>query len=101
MLFHVKAEHYWETCEGRLEAEGNPKATSRAERTRWVVGSDKVKVIGEWGYQTEHTLYAIIEPDDYDAVRALFSPLIWRGPVEVRPVRDEIVMRQGFGDWGK
>lgn len=101
MLFHVMAQHNWETCEGRLEAEGNPKAVSRAERTRWVEGNDKVKVLGAWGYQTEHTLYALIESDDYLAVQQLFSQLVWRGSVQVRPVRDEIAVRTDAGDWGK
>jgi len=96
MIFHVMAQHSWETCPGN-----DPNAPPVVDRQRWVEGNDKVKVLGAWGYQTEHTLYAIIESDDYDAVRALFSPLMWRGPVEVRPVRDEIVIRQGFGDWGK
>ena len=101
MLFHVMAQHHWETCEGRLEAEGNPKAVSRAERTRWVEGNDKVKVLGAWGHQSEHTLYALIESDDYMAVQQLFSPLVWRGSVQVRPVRDEIEVRTAAGDWGK
>ena len=101
MLFHVMAQHNWETCEGRLEAEGNTKAVSRAERTRWVEGNEKVKVLGAWGYQTELTLYALIESDDYIAVQQLFSPLVWRGSVQVRPVRDEISVRTDAGDWGK
>ena len=101
MLFHVMAQHHWETCEGQLEAGGNPKAVSKAEKTRWVEGIDKVKVSGTLGYQTEHTLDALIESDDYIAVQQLFSQLVWRGSVQVRPVRDEIAVRTAAEDWGK
>ena len=102
MLFHVLSQHSWETCEGTRQARGED-VTPLVERQRWVEGNGKVKVIGAWGYQTEHRNYAIVEADDYLDVRDLFRDAghMHRGHIEVLPLTDMIALRKKAGDWGK
>ena len=98
MLFHVTAQHSWETCVGRMRAEG---ATIGTEGDKWVEGNNDVKVIGAGGYQSGHRYYALVEADDYNSVVLLFNELMWRGGVEILPVNDMIARRKDAGDWGK
>jgi hypothetical protein len=102
MLFHITSQHTWETCEGSLAFKG-ADIPPRSERQRWIEGNDKVKIIGAYGYQTQHRWYAIVEANDYADVQTLFSEAghMRGGEVEVLPVRDGIAMRKGFGEWGK
>ncbi len=98
MLFHVTAQHSWETCVGRMRAEG---ATIGTEGDKWVEGNNDVKVISAGGYQSGHRYYALVEADDYNSVVLLFNELMWRGDVEILPVNNMIVRRKDAGDWGK
>ena len=102
MIFHITSQHDYESCEGTQEHWGED-VPPRSERQRWVEGNDKVKVIGAYGYQTQHRYYAIVEADDYADVQALFSAAghIWAGEVEVVPVNDQIARRKEFGEWEK
>jgi len=45
MLFHVTAQHSWESCVGRMMAEGSVGREVGIEGERWVEGNDDVKVI--------------------------------------------------------
>ncbi len=47
MLFHVTAQHSWESCIGRMMAEGSVGREVGIEGERWVEGNDDVKVIGQ------------------------------------------------------
>ena len=96
MIFHVMAQHSWETFPGN-----HPNAPPVVDRQRWVEGNDQVKVLGAWGYQTEHTNYAIVESDDYAAIQDFFRSQLLAGMVEVRPVNDTIALRHTSGNWGK
>ena len=102
MIFHVTSQHTWETCEGALAFKGED-VPPRSERQRWVEGNDKVKVIGAYGYQTQHRFYAILEANDYADVQALLSAAghIRNGEVEVLPVNDLVANRKNFEEWGK
>jgi len=102
MIFHMTSQHDHESCEGTQEQRGED-VPPRSERQRWVEGNDKVKVIGAYGYQTQHRYYAIVEADDYADVQALFSAAghIRAGEVEVVPVNDQIARRKEFGEWEK
>jgi hypothetical protein len=102
MIFHITSQHNWETCEGSKAAKGE-NVPPRSERQTWLEGNDKVKVIGAYGYQTQHRYYAIVEADDYADVHALFSGAghIRNGEVEVLPVNDLIANRKSYGEWGK
>ena len=102
MLFHITSQHNWETCEGSREFKGE-NVPPRSERQRGLEGNDKVKVIGAYGCQTQHRYYAIVESNDYDDVRALFSGAghLRTGEVEVVPINDGIANRKAFGEWGK
>ena len=101
MIFHVMAQHYWDTCDGAKRAKGDPGVALRVDTQRWVEGNDKVKVLSAIGHQTLHRLFAIVDADDYADVQALFTDQMWNGPVEVLPVNDMIAQRKGFGEWGK
>ena len=101
MLFHVTAQHYWDTCDGAKRAKGDPDVAPRSDTQRWVEGNDKVKVVSAIGHQTLNRLSAIVEADDYADVQALVTDHMWNGPVEVLPVNDMIAQRKGFGKWGK
>ena len=102
MLFHITSQHNYETCEGSLAFKG-VDVPPRSERQRWSEGNDKVKVIGAYGYQTQHRFYAILEANDYADVQALLSGAghIRNGEVEVLSVNDLIANRKTFEEWGK
>jgi hypothetical protein len=101
MLFHVTAQHSWETCRGRQRAESSEGIFPPSEVSRWVEGNKDVKVISAGGYQSAHRYYALVEADDYNAVVQLFRPEMWVGDVDVLPLNDMIAIRKDAGDWGK
>jgi len=101
MLFHVTAQHSWESCVGRMMAEGSVSQAVGIEGERWVEGNDDVKVIAAGGYQAAHRYYAVVEADDYNSVVLLFNALMWRGDVEILPVNDMIARRKASRNWGK
>ena len=101
MLFHVTAQHSWESCVGRMMAEGSVSQAVGIEGERWVEGNDDVKVIGAAGYQSGHRYYALVEADDYASVVLLFNGLMYRGDVEILPVNDMVARRNASGNWGK
>ncbi|MDP6497503.1 MAG: hypothetical protein QF925_06685 [Dehalococcoidia bacterium] len=101
MLFHVTAQHSWESCVGRMMAEGSVGREAGIEGERWVEGNDDVKVVAAGGYQAAHRYYAVVEADDYNSVVLLFNGSMWRGDVEILPVNDMIARRKASGNWGK
>ena len=101
MLFHVTAQHSWETCRGRLRAEGAPNALPPSEVSRWVEGNDDVKVLVAGGYQSAHRHYAFVEAEEYGSVVRLFNLEMWVGDVEILPMNDMVARRKAEGDWGK
>ena len=54
MLFHVTAKHSWESCVGRMMAEGIVSQDAGFEGEKWVEGNDDVKVLVAGGYQSAH-----------------------------------------------
>ena len=102
MLFHIASQHNYETCKGSLAFKG-VDVPPRSERQRWIEGNDKVKIIGAYGYQTQHRYYAIVEANDYDDVRELFSVAghMRNGEVEVVPINDIVAVRKALGEWGQ
>ena len=101
MLFHVTAQHSWESCVGKMIAEGTIGREAGIEGENWVEGNDDVKVIAAGGYQSAHRYYAVVEADEYASVVLLFNGLMWRGDVEILPVNDMIARRKAAGYWGK
>ena len=91
MIFHVMAQHYWDTCDGAKRAKGDPGVAPRVDTQRWVERNDKVKVLSAIGHQTLHRLFAIVDADDYADVQALMTDHMWNGPVEVLPVNDMLL----------
>ena len=97
MIFHVMAQHYWNTCDGAKRAKGDSDVKPRVDTQRWVEGNDKVKVIRAIGHQPLHRIFAIVESDEYAEGQALFTDQMWNGPIEVLPVNDMGAQRK---DWG-
>ena len=95
MLFHITSKHNYQTCGTTTGVGQSP------EYNRWVEGNDKVKVLGVWPYQGLHTVYAIVESDDIQAVLDLTSDHRTRGTAEVVPVVDGQQLRKDRGFWGK
>ena len=54
MLFHVTAQHSWETCRGRMRDEGKLSPAEAAQRQNWIEGNENVKVLAVGGYQASH-----------------------------------------------
>ena len=96
MLFHVIAKHNWETCEGNAT---NP--SPMVERNRWVEGNDDIKVVGAWVNHPSHTVFAVVEANDYESLRTFFRPASLKGEIQVLPVGDQVASRKDAGDWGK
>ena len=92
MLFHVMAQHYWDTCDGARRAKGDPDVKPRTESQRWVEGNDKVKVLSATGHQTLHRLFAVVEAGEYADVQGLFTDQKWN---------DMGAQRKDWGEWGK
>ena len=101
MLFHVTAQHSWESCVGRMMAEGSVGREVGVEGERWVEGNDDVKVIVAGGYQASHRYYAVVEAAEYAQVVLLFNGLMFRGNVDILPMTDMIARRKELGNWGK
>ena len=101
MLFHVTAQHSWESCVGRMMAEGSVGREVGVEGERWVEGNGDVKVIVAGGYQASHRYYAVVEADEYAQVVLLFNGLMFRGDVDIIPMTDMIARRKEQGNWGK
>ena len=68
MLFHVTAQHSWETCRGRMRDEGKLSPAEAAQRQNWIEGNENVKVLAVGGYQSSHRYYAFMEAEDYNSV---------------------------------
>jgi len=68
MLFHVTAQHSWETRRRRQRAESFESIYPPSEVSRWVDGNDDVKVLAAGGYQSAHRYYAIVEAEEYNSV---------------------------------
>ena len=68
---------------------------------RWMEGDENVKVLGVWGYQVSHTVYAVLEATDMQSITSLLRPQMGRGDIQVLPVNDNIAMRKEMGNWGK
>ncbi len=73
MLFHVMAQHYWDTCDGAKRAKGDPGVAPRVDTQRWVEGNDKVKVLSAIGHQTlTGEIARVLGGDGYGQVCDLF-----------------------------
>ena len=60
-------------------------------------GTDKVKLLGAWAYQTSHRLFGIVESNTYEAVAEHFEYHLGLGRVEVLPVMDLVQRRKDLG----
>ena len=101
MIFHVMAQHSWDTCVGYKRAKGDPDVKPRVDTQRWVEGNDKVKVLTALGYISEHRYYAIVESDNYSDVNYLMQGHVFNGSVEILPCLDMMERRKDRGEWGK
>lgn len=98
MLFHITSQHDHETCPGK---NGGPDSEAVINFQKWMEGNEDVKVLGVWGYNVSHKLFAVIEADHMQAVTNLLRPQMQAGSVDVLPVMDSIEVRKNSGNWGK
>ena len=96
MLFHVKAKHSYETCPG---IQHGTQSDEVRDLTKWVEGNEDVRIIGAWGYNLAHTVFAILEADDVQQITNILRPQMAVGDVEVLPVMDNIAVRKESGHW--
>ena len=83
MLFHITAQHSWETCRGRQRAESSGYIYPLSEVSRWVEDNDDVKIMRAAGYQSTHRYYVLLEADDYNSVAQLFRLETYVEDVEI------------------
>ena len=82
MLFHITQRHTPETCPVN---EGGPN--SLFDPT--VKG---VKLIGRYGANSEHTLFYIVETDDWHALQRFLLPGFRVATATITPVGEEAVI---------
>lgn len=81
MIFHITQVHTPETCplgQGGSNSLFNPKVKG-------------VKVIGRYGANSEHTLFYIVEADDWNALQQFLLPGFKRATCTITPVSEEPV----------
>lgn len=78
MLFLITQTHTPETCP--IDAGGREVLHEKPEN---VPG---LKIVAAYGAYTEHTLYYIVEADDYDAVEKFLTPGFNRSKATITPV---------------
>jgi len=78
MLFLVTQIHTPETCP--IDAGGREALHEKPEN---VPG---LKMVAGYGAYTEHTLYYIVEADDYDTVERFLTPGFKRSTATITPV---------------
>lgn len=81
MLFVVTHEHSAETCPA-----GNPTMVVQTIDEKHISESG-VKVLGAYVAPSEHTLYYIIEADEYSQVVRYLRPLLPIGTADIVPVQ--------------
>ena len=96
MLFHVTAKHNYKTCPG---VQHGVDSDAVRDMTSWMEGNSDVKVIGVWGYNVSHTIFAVIEADDMQLITSILRPQMAAGDVQVLPVMDSIAIRKERGHW--
>jgi tRNA A37 N6-isopentenylltransferase MiaA len=78
MLFHITQVHSPETCplgEGGSNSLFDPTV-------------EGVKVIGRYGANAEHTLFYIVETDDWQALHKFLLPGFKRATCKITPVSE-------------
>jgi len=78
MLFLITQTHTAETCP--IDAGGSEALHEKPEN---VPG---LKIVAAYGAYTDHTLYYIVEADDYDAVEKFLLPGFKRSRATITPV---------------
>ncbi len=78
MLFIITQTHTPETCP--IDAGGREALHEKPEN---VPG---LKIVGAYGAYTEHTLYYIVEADEYDTVEKFLTPGFKRCKAIITPI---------------
>ena len=71
MFFHITLQHDHITCprteNGELvvKIKDVPLGTNQQV---WLQSTDKVRVVGSWGYPLSHRIFAVIEAEQYEDV---------------------------------
>ena len=100
MIFHITAQHDHLSCWGvKARREGN-QAESLKEMSRWMEGTDGVKVVSVYVNNPAHRAMMIVEADDYADINTFTNPFKDVGSCDVQLVGDAIAMRKAAGNWG-
>ena len=78
MLFHITQRHTPETCpvhEGGSNSLFDPNV-------------EGLKLIGRYGANSEHTLFFIVEADDWNALQRFLLPGFRRATADITPVSE-------------
>lgn len=78
MLFHITQRHTPETCP---VDEGGSNSLFNAQ-------AEGIKLIGRYGANSEHTLFFIVEADDWNALQRFLLPGFRRCTATITPVSE-------------
>jgi muconolactone delta-isomerase len=85
MLFHVTMTHTPENCPAQLPPAKQKKFFAEAEKMRKVAPKMNINIhfmVAGVG----HTMYALIEADDFDAMNMFFSGMGFKQDYQIEPV---------------
>ena len=101
MLFHITAQHDHLSCWGVKARRAGNQAESQKEMSRWMEGTDGVKVVSVYVNNPAHRAMMIVEADDYADINTFTNPFKDVGSCDVQLVGDAIAMRKAAGNWGQ
>jgi hypothetical protein len=81
MLFHITQTHTPQTCP---VGEGGSSSLFNAEQPG-------VRLVGRYGANAEHTLYYIVDAEDWQALQGFLLPGFKRATCTITPVNEEPV----------
>lgn len=81
MLFHVTQVHTPQTC----------PAGEGGSNTLYDADVEGVRLIGRYGANSEHTMFYVVEADDWQALHRFLFPGFKRATATVTPVSEEPV----------
>jgi muconolactone delta-isomerase len=85
MLFHVTMTHTPENCPAQLPPDKQKKFFAEAEKMQKAAPKMNIKIhfmVGGVG----HTMYALVEADDFHAMNMFFSRMGFKQDYQVEPV---------------
>jgi hypothetical protein len=95
VLFHVTMTHTPENCPVELPAPEQKKFFAKLEKMQQVAKKTKVKILF-MVTGVGHTIYALIEADNFNSINLFFSVMGFKQDYNVEPVGDIQDVIAGF-----